>query len=33
MEAMLAKHHPGKSMQDLSVLADITKRAFENGRR
>lgn len=29
----LAKHHPTISIQDLEKMANITKRAFDNGRR
>jgi len=29
----LAKHHPSITLGDLVKMNDITKRAFENGRR
>jgi hypothetical protein len=33
VEAYLAKHHPDISLSDLKAMSDVTKRAFENGRR
>jgi len=33
VEAFLKKHHPSVSLDDLKIMSDITKRAFENGRR
>lgn len=29
----LGKHHPDTTLQDLIIMADITARAFANGRR
>jgi len=29
----LKKHHPSTTIDDLIIMANITKRAFENGRR
>lgn len=29
----LGRHHPGTTLQDLIIMADITARAFANGRR
>ena len=29
----LLKHHCGKTLADLEKMADITKRAFDNGHR
>jgi hypothetical protein len=33
IRAYLTKHHPGTSMSDLEAMADVTERAFNNGRR
>lgn len=33
IEAYLAKHHPGTTLDDLVIFSNITKRAFQNGRR
>lgn len=33
IEAYLLKYHPSFSLRDLQIMAGITKRAFENGRR
>jgi hypothetical protein len=33
VNAYLAKHHPGITLADLSTMARITKRAFDNGFR
>lgn len=33
VQAFMARHLPGTSMQDLLTFSEITKRAFENGRR
>jgi hypothetical protein len=33
VEAYLAKHHPSISLNDLKAMSDVTKRAFQNGRR
>lgn len=33
LRAYLAQHHPGKTMADLEAMADVTERAFRNGRR
>lgn len=33
IEAYLSRHHPSMSIADLQVMAKITKRAFDNGRR
>ena len=33
IEIYLAKHHPGTSMHDLSIMSMITQRAFTSGRR
>lgn len=33
VEAFLDRHHPGYTLEDLKTMSDITKRAFENGRR
>lgn len=29
----LAKHHPDTRLIDLEIMANITRRAFDNGRR
>jgi hypothetical protein len=29
----LEKNHPGIALHDLEIMAEITKRAFDNGRR
>ena len=33
VQAFMARHLPGTTMQDLLTFSDITKRAFVNGRR
>jgi hypothetical protein len=33
VQAFMAKHLPGVTMEDLLTFSDITKRAFVNGRR
>jgi len=33
MEAFLAKNHPGITMEDIRIMSDATKRAFQSGRR
>ena len=33
MDAYLARHHPGTSMEDLRRMSEVTRRAFLNGRR
>lgn len=33
LEAFLARHLPGVTMDDVATFSAITKRAFENGRR
>ena len=33
VDGYLKKHHPGTSMDDLTQMAGVTKRAFENGHR
>ncbi len=33
IELYLAKYHPGVTLSDLKQFSDITKRAFQNGRR
>lgn len=33
VEAYLAKHHPSIALADLKAMSDVTKRAFQNGRR
>ncbi len=33
VEAYLAKHHPSIGLDDLKAMSDVTKRAFQNGRR
>jgi hypothetical protein len=33
VDAYLQKHHAGTSFEDLLKMRDVTKRAFENGRR
>lgn len=33
VEAYLAKHHPSINMNDLREMSNVTRRAFENGRR
>ena len=33
LEAFLARHLPGVTMNDVATFSAITKRAFENGRR
>lgn len=33
IEAYLEKHHPDMSMDDLSRMSDVTRRAFKNGHR
>lgn len=33
LEAYLAKHHPGTTLEDLQQMAAITQRAFASGRR
>lgn len=33
VEAYLAKHHPGTTLDDLKKMSDVTHRAFQSGRR
>lgn len=33
VELYLNKHHSGTTLDDLIKMKDVTKRAFENGRR
>lgn len=33
VEAYLAKHHPGTTLEDLQKMAAVTRRAFQSGRR
>jgi len=33
IKAYLKKHHSSTSFEDLIVMSDITRRAFENGHR
>lgn len=33
IELYLEKHHPDTTLNDLVVMKDVTRRAFENGRR
>ncbi len=33
IQLYLERHHPSSSMDDLLIMAQITRRAFENGRR
>jgi hypothetical protein len=33
IDAWLAKYHPNTKLVDLVLMSDITRRAFENGRR
>jgi hypothetical protein len=33
MEAYLQRHHPSLDMKDLAIMAAITQRAFQSGRR
>jgi phosphoribosyl-ATP pyrophosphohydrolase len=33
IQAFLAKHHPGTSIDDLLAMSHVTERAFRNGRR
>lgn len=33
IEGYLNKHHPSITLQDLIIMKDITKRAFESGAR
>lgn len=33
VEAYLAKHHPSLGLDDLRAMSEVTKRAFQNGRR
>lgn len=33
IELYLEKHHPTVKLQDLKLMSDVTRRAFENGKR
>lgn len=33
LEAYLAQHHPGTTLEDLQKMAAVTRRAFQSGRR
>lgn len=33
VELYLEKHHPNTTLEDLITMKDVTRRAFENGRR
>lgn len=33
VQAYLAKHHPGMTIDDLLAMSHVTERAFRNGRR
>lgn len=33
VESFLEKHHPGTTLDDLRKMSEVTKRAFQSGRR
>ena len=33
IEMYLEKHHPNTSLEDLKIMSNITRRAFESGNR